>query len=87
MMKKHMEEVKQVMVWINEKLETTGKKLVKKVDKVWKVGKKTTESMENIQNQLQKQQNSRTENATGRKRSKEKQKVDPLCRVSHLSKK
>ena len=87
MMKKHMEEVKQVMVWINEKLETTGKKLVKKVDKVWKVGKKTNESMENIQNQLQKQQNSRTENATGRKRSKEKQKVDPLCRVSHLSKK
>ena len=87
MMKKHMEEVKQVMVWINEKLETTGKKLVKKVDKVWKVGKKTNESVENIQNQLQKQQNSRTENATGRKRSKEKQKVDPLCRVSHLSKK
>ena len=86
-MKKHMEEVKQVMVWINEKLETTDKKLVKKVDKVWKVGKKTNESMENIQNQLQKQQNSRTENATGRKRSKEKQKVDPLCRVSHLSKK
>lgn len=61
--------------------------IVKKVDKVWKVGKKTNESMENIQNQLQKQQNSRTENATGRKRSKEKQKVDPLCRVSHLSKK
>ena len=87
MMKKHMEEVKQVMVWINEKLETTGKKLVKKVDKAWKVGKKTNESMENIQNQLQKQQNSRTENATGRKRSKEKQEVDPLCRVSHLSKK
>ena len=28
MMKEHMEEVKQVMVWINEKLETTGKKLV-----------------------------------------------------------
>ena len=54
MMKKHMEEVKQVMVWINEKLETTGKKLVKKVDKAWKVGKKTNESMENIQNQLQK---------------------------------
>lgn len=87
MMKKHMEEVKQVMVWINEKLETAGKKLVKKVDKAWKVGKKTNESMENIQNQLQKQRNSRTENATGRKRSKEKQKVDPLCRVSHLSKK
>ena len=87
MMKKHMEEVKQVMVWINEKLETIGKKLVKKVDKVWKVGKKTNESMENIQNQLQKQQNSRTENATGRKRSKAKKKVDPLCRVSHLSKK
>ena len=86
-MKEHMEEVKQVMVWINEKLETTGKRLVKKVDKVWKAGKKTNESMENIQNQLQKQQNSRTENATGRKRSKEKQKVDPLCRVSHLSKK
>ena len=87
MMKKHVEEVKQIMVWINEKLETTGKKLVKKVDKAWKVGKKTNESMENIQNQLQKQQNSRTENATGRKRSKEKQKVDPLSRVSHLSKK
>ena len=30
---------------------------------------------------------SATESATGRKHSKEKQKVDPLCRVSHLSKK
>ena len=86
-MRKHIQEVKQVIEGVNKKLETTGKKLVKKVDKVWKVGKKTNESMENIQNQLQKQQNRRTVNATGRKRSKEKQKVDPLCRVSHLSKK
>ena len=86
-MRKHIQEVKQVILGVNKNLETTVKKLVKKVDKVWKVGKKSNESMENIQNQLQKQQNSRTENATGRKRSKEKQKVDPLCRVSHLSKK
>ena len=47
---------------------------------------KTDENLEIIKKDLQKQQNSRTENATGRKRSKEKQKVDPLCRVSHLSK-
>ena len=51
-----------------------------KLEKVWKV-------CENILKELQKQQNSRTESATGRKRSKEEQKVDPLCRVSHLSKK
>ena len=48
--------------------------------------KKTDENLEIIKKDLQKQQNSRTENATGRKRSKEKQKLDPLCRVSHLSK-
>ena len=47
---------------------------------------KTDENLEIIKKDLQKQQNSRTENATGRKRSKEKQKLDPLCRVSHLSK-
>ena len=39
-----------------------------------------------IDKDSQKQQNIRTESATGRKRSEEKQKVDPLCRVSHLSK-
>ena len=55
----------------------------KQVEKLEKVGK----VCENILKELQKQQNSRTESATGRKRSKEKQKVDPLCRVSHLSKK
>ena len=55
-------------------------KQVEKLEKVRKV-------CENILKELQKQQNSRTESATGRKRSKEKQKVDPLCRVSHLSKK
>ena len=48
--------------------------------------KKTDENLEIIKKDLQKQQNSRTENATGRKRSEEKQKVDPQCRVSHLSK-
>ena len=47
---------------------------------------KTDENLEIIKKDLQKQQNSRTENATGRKRSEEKQKLDPLCRVSHLSK-
>lgn len=58
----------------------------KKLEEVEKVCEKTHESVENILKELQKQQNSRTESATGRKRSKEKQKVDPLCRVSHLSK-
>ena len=48
--------------------------------------KKTDENLEIIKKDLQKQQNSGTENATGRKRSEEKQKLDPLCRVSHLSK-
>ena len=61
---------------LDSELDRQGKKL----EKVWKV-------CENIRKELQKQQNSRTESATGRKRSKEKQKVDPLCRVSHLSKK
>ena len=67
---------------ISEELETQRKKL----EEVGKVCEKTHESVENILKELQKQQNSRTESATGRKRSKEKQKVDPLCRVSHLSK-
>lgn len=67
---------------ITEELETQRKKL----EEVGKVCEKTHESVENILKELQKQQNSRTESATGRKRSKEKQKVDPLCRVSHLSK-
>ena len=70
------------IVTIKEELETQRKKL----EEVWKVCEKTHESVENILKELQKQQNSRTESATGRKRSKEKQKVDPLCRVSHLSK-
>ena len=48
--------------------------------------KKTEKNLEIIKKDLQKQQNSGTENATGRKRSEEKQKLDPLCRVSHLSK-
>lgn len=67
---------------ITEELETQRKKL----EEVGKVCEKTHESVENILKELQKQQNCRTESATGRKRSKEKQKVDPLCRVSHLSK-
>ena len=67
---------------IKEKLETQHMKL----EEVWKVCEKTHESVENILKELQKQQNSRTESATGRKRSKEKEKVDPLCRVSHLPK-
>ena len=67
---------------ITEELETQRKKL----EEVGKVCEKTHESVENILKELQKQQNSRTESATGRKRSKEKQNVDPLCRVSHLSK-
>ena len=49
--------------------------------------KKTDKNLEIIKKDLQKQQNSGTENATGRKRSEEKQKLDPLCRVSHLSEK
>ena len=70
-------------IWcITEELDTQRKKL----EEVGKVCEKTHESVENILKELQKQQNSRTESATGRKRSKEKQKVDPLCRVSHLSK-
>lgn len=67
---------------IRQELETQRKKL----EEVGKVCEKTHESVENILKELQKQQNSRTESATGRKRSKEKQKVDPLCRVSHPSK-
>lgn len=67
---------------IRRELDTQRKKL----EEVGKVCEKTHESVENILKELQKQQNSRTESATGRKRSKEKQKVDPLCRVSHLSK-
>lgn len=70
------------IVIIKEELETQRKKL----EEVWKVCEKTHESVENILKELQKQQNSRTESATGRKRSKEKEKVDPLCRVSHLPK-
>ena len=67
---------------MTDELETQSQKL----EEVGKVCEKTHESVENILKELQKQQNSRTESATGRKRSKEKQKVDPLCRVSHLSK-
>lgn len=67
---------------ITEELEIQRKKL----EEVGKVCEKTHESVENILKELQKQQNSRTESATGRKRSKEKEKVDPLCRVSHLPK-
>lgn len=48
------------------------------LEKVEKVSK-------NILKELQKQQNSRTESTTGRRCSKKEKKVDPLCRVSHLS--
>ena len=48
------------------------------LEKVEKVSK-------NILKELQKQQNSRTESTTGRRCSKKEQKVDPFCRVSHLS--
>ena len=77
-----VERMKDDISSITEELETQRKKL----EEVGKVCEKTHESVENILKELQKQQNSRTESATGRKRSKEKQKVDPLCRVSHLSK-
>ena len=59
----------------------------KQVDKVLELCSKTNEGIENIQKNLQKLQNNGNESTTGRKRSREKQKVDPLCRVSHLSKK
>lgn len=39
----------------------------------------------NILKELQKRQNSRTKSTTGRRCSKKEQKVDPFCRVSHLS--
>ena len=82
-MKKTIGKMNRKISYMEEEVENNGVLL----HKVMELCRKTNESMENIQNQLQKQQNSRTENATGRKRSKEKQKVDPLCRVSHLSKK
>ena len=82
-MKKKIGKMNRQILYVEEKVENNGVLL----HKVMELCRKTNENMENIQNQLQKQQNSRTENATGRKRSKEKQKVDPLCRVSHLSKK
>ena len=55
-------------------LESQGEEL-EKVEKV----------SENILKELQKQQNSRTKSTTGRRCSKKEQKVDPFCRVSHLS--
>ena len=82
-MKKKIGKMNRQILYVEEEVENNGVLL----HKVMELCRKTNENMENIQNQLQKQQNSRTENATGRKRSKEKQKVDPLCRVSHLSKK
>ena len=82
-MEKKIGKMNRQILYMGEEVENNGVLL----HKVMELCRKTNESMENIQNQLQKQQNSRTENATGRKRSKEKQKVDPLCRVSHLSKK
>ena len=82
-MKKTIGKMNRQISYMEDEVENNGVLL----QKVMELCRKTNESMENIQNQLQKQQNSRTENATGRKRSKEKQKVDPLCRVSHLSKK
>ena len=82
-MKKKIGKMNRQILYVEEEVENNGVLL----HKVMELCRKTNESMENIQNQMQKQQNSRTENATGRKRSKEKQKVDPLCRVSHLSKK
>ena len=82
-MEKKIGKMNRQILYMGEEVENNGVLL----HKVMELCRKTNESMENIQNQLQKQQNSRTENATGRKRSKEKQEVDPLCRVSHLSKK
>lgn len=57
------------------------------VDELFQLCSKIEERMENIQKSLQKPQNNGNESTTGRKRSREKQKVDPRCRVSHLSKK
>lgn len=57
------------------------------VDKLFQLCSKINKCMENIQESLQKLQNNGNESTTGRKRSREEQKVDPLCRVSHLSKK
>lgn len=69
--------------YIEEELVAT----CEQVDKVLELCSKTNEGIENIQKNLQKLQNNGNESTTGRKRSREKQKVDPLCRVSHLSKK
>lgn len=55
-------------------LDSQGEEL----EKVEKVSK-------NILKELQKRQNSRTKSTTGRRCSKKEQKVDPFCRVSHLS--
>ena len=71
-MKKDMKKMKRDISYMTEVVEKTDTNVVE----LWK-----------FLEELQQQQNSRTESATGRKHSKEKQKVDPLCRVSHLSKK
>lgn len=62
--------------YMKEEVVTNGLQL----HKVMELCRKTNESMENNQKDMQKLQNNGNESATGRKRSKEKQKVDPLCR-------
>ena len=75
-MKKDMKKMKRDISYMTDLVENTNTHGVQ----LW-------EFLEETKKELQQQQNSRTESATGRKHSKEKQKVDPLCRVSHLSKK
>lgn len=82
-MKKDIKEMKRDIRYAIRSVESMHEKVLERWN-FWT--KKIDENLEIIKKDLQKQQNSRTENATGRKRSKEKQKVDPLCRVSHLSK-
>ena len=82
-MKKTIEKMNRKISYMKEEVVTNGLLL----HKVMELCRKTNKSMENNQKDLQKLQNNGNESATGRKRSREKQKVDPLCRVSHLSKK
>ena len=74
MIRRQLETQNTCLIILFETLESQGEEL-EKVEKV----------SENILKELQKQQNSRTESTTGRKCSKKEQKVDPFCRVSHLS--
>lgn len=82
-MKKDIKEMKRDIRCVIASVESMHETVLERLN-FWT--EKIDENLEIIKKDLQKQQNSRTENATGRKRSKEKQKLDPLCRVSHLSK-